>query len=114
VIFLLFRFPPYYRPPNKKCAAEATHEKRIAPIAATQVNSFCAKAHENRAYVFTNNKNSMPQAELTYSLMSQTHYSTFFEICKEISQKYEFLRCYIQILIYPEACLPKLSSPGSI
>lgn len=39
-------------PQNKKCAAEATHEKYIAPIAAKQIFN-AARVCENRACIFT-------------------------------------------------------------
>jgi len=38
---------------NKKCAAEATHEKYITPFAATQLRQFIREC-EIRACIFTN------------------------------------------------------------
>ncbi len=40
----------------KKCAAEATHEKCTAPLAATQIHFTLSKHVKNRACIFTQNR----------------------------------------------------------
>lgn len=47
----------YLSSENKKCAAEATHEKHIAPIAATQLRQTTRECEKGEC-VFTEDKNT--------------------------------------------------------
>ena len=71
---------------NKKCAAEAAHEKCMAPLAATQMNFIAQERVRNRSIHFYRDKNVRILCK-NYSFVSQPHCITKFGNCKHQTRK---------------------------
>ena len=72
---------------NKKCAAEATHEKRITPLLRHKFFPPILESTKKRACIFTEVKIMLSKKGLIYSLVSQHYCTTKHSICKHFFKK---------------------------